>query len=193
MNDLLFIHIPKTGGTSVSSSLSNRILQYRDHRYKNHDPLFLVEEKYNIKNLYKFAIVRDPYTRAVSLYKHFNRFNNLNYSFEQFLKVVNSKGSLLLTDTLQSANHQYVIQNTPMFMFTQNYFLTSFKDYTVDKIYKFENLQELEDDFNLKLPHHNKGNYPNSLLKTLYNDKTIKIVNQIYKEDFERFGYSLQH
>jgi hypothetical protein len=75
------------------------------------------------------------------------------------------------------------------------WFLNSFGgNIQLDFVGKFENLSE---DFesirnrlglDIDLPHKLKGSTRD--WRSAYNDKTIKIVQEYYREDFEVFGYS---
>ena len=79
---ILFVHIPKTAGQSIFSVVNS---QWNYVEHAKHDPLFLLERNNNIVNAYKFAIVRNPYRRTFSYYKHFNKVNRTEYTCEKFL------------------------------------------------------------------------------------------------------------
>lgn len=69
MKELLFIHIPKTGGMSIKSILEGSLF---DLDFNNRH-LFAVEfcariSKQLYDKLYKFTVVRNPYDRLVSYY-----------------------------------------------------------------------------------------------------------------------------
>ena len=87
---LLFIHIPKTGGTSISEKLKEMGLNIwnRDYKFLNHDPLFMLSKNNNLSEAFKFTVVRNPYTRAYSYYIHFKRVNGVEVSFYDFLLYV---------------------------------------------------------------------------------------------------------
>ena len=91
--DFIFIHIPKTGGSSIRNSLnknyeliynatkenlkklgySNLNENFEDYDLKIHDfsdhlPYQLIKKKELDKDKYKFTFIRNPFSRAVSLY-----------------------------------------------------------------------------------------------------------------------------
>ena len=65
---LIFVHIPKTGGTSIKKSLgiTNRSLGY--HKRAN-DIKKEIPDKW--KNYFKFSVVRNPYDRVYSIYSYY--------------------------------------------------------------------------------------------------------------------------
>ena len=60
----------------------------------------------------------------------------------------------------------------------------------VTKLYKFENLKELEDDFNWNVEFYNVGDYTKDMYNSSYTDTAIEIVKKIYEIDFLTFGYT---
>ncbi|MDC0428645.1 sulfotransferase family protein, partial [Candidatus Pelagibacter sp.] len=119
--DLIFIHIPKTGGSSIRSSLSkNYDLQYNAtkqnliklgysnlenfenynfsvHDFKDHLPYQLIKKNNLEKNKFSFTFIRNPFSRMVSLY--YECVNNplieldvnKDNSFEYFVNLVTKK------------------------------------------------------------------------------------------------------
>jgi hypothetical protein len=175
---VLFIHIPKTGGSSINYFLENKNFNNWNKTYPyGHDPYFLLEKNnINIENAFTFSVVRNPYTRIYSYYKHFNKHNMINISFECFLE-------LLYADCY--------FPKTPLIKYNQCYYLKSISGkINLKKIYYFENLSELEKDFNIHLPHINKGNYSAEEYYKDYTELCICKVQEIYNEDFKTLGYS---
>ena len=186
----IFIHIPKTGGTSIESFLG------RADDYENkHDSLGTILEKFPYaSNYFKFSVVRNPYDLTVSMYnymwkseydwpKHWRKTSKLaNLSFKQWVHHRNFK-----TPTIHSIhiNEDGGVQGTQ---------LSFFDNIKLDFICKFENLQE---DFNAvcdkikipkqKLPHKNKTKRKH--YTEYYDEETKSIVAEKYAKDIEYFGY----
>lgn len=186
----LFIHIPKTGGTSIKNALINKNLYNwkRNPRFINHDPLFTLLQNNKIdENIFTFSVVRNPFTRAFSYFKHFKKVNQIQCHFSDFLTLVKLKGSNAFYPNLNLL--------TPMIFFDQSFFLYDFVDkekFTINKIYHFENLMEVEEDLKIKIDHHNKGNYTDLECIDSYSDNEIKMVKELYYRDFKNFNYNAE-
>lgn len=96
---ILFIHVPKTGGSTINHFLSSELFKEKDN-----DPLhqkkpflnihstykdFLKKYKdYDLESFFKFTCVRNPYDRALSAYLYFQyaiKKRKLHYSELKFL------------------------------------------------------------------------------------------------------------
>lgn len=175
-SNLLFVHIPKTGGQSVFSIINdewNRCFPF------NHDPLFLIEKNNQIESgVFKFSIVRNPYTRTFSYYKHFlNQYPEYyQWSFERFLFSIKNKTFFI---------------RTPMILYPQSFYILNSKGEIGLNIFKYEKIDELQKTLKFKLPHLNKGNYNKTNYYEAYTTQNIKLVQEIYRTDFELLDYSL--
>ena len=159
---LLYIHIPKTGGTSVASALGlipkdgkadySLLYGVRDDGLILHTiplsqySLFLSPRQ--VQEALVFTVVRNPYDRAVSDYCWLKRTRR---TFLEYLK--------LCKKTLQMNPMHLLYYDEHLFPnhFLPQYFFTECSQRKVDKILKFENLQE---EFkalfpDLELPHLN--------------------------------------
>lgn len=178
---LMFVHIPKTAGTSILNVLKRNGLDPWDRKSteypRGHLPLYLLK-KQNIfdEAVFSFAVVRNPYTRTYSCFHQFNKTNKTNISFVEYLKNIQKNNVSRITPLLHLPQYLYLINENG--------------DVDVDKVYRFESLSEIENDFGLELAFDNPGNYVVELYNKDYTDETIYLVQKIYKSDFERFGYS---
>jgi len=176
--NILFVHIPKTAGTSISKHLIlNDLDNWKRKCPHKHDPYFsLVQENKILKNTYVFSVVRNPFTRAYSYFHHFKRLNKCNISFIEFLYFVRERKNT---------------QHTPWISFPQHHFVSDERGkISLNKIYKFENIIEFERDFNCKISYENCGKYDiNEYLKD-FNDECISLIKYLYYQDFVLFNYS---
>ena len=74
---VLFVHIPKTAGSSISKILNEKNLDNWKREWpRHHDPYSYLKEANLIDDsVFSFAVVRNPYTRTYSCY---NQYNNTN-------------------------------------------------------------------------------------------------------------------
>jgi len=161
----------------------------REPRFINHDPLFILNQNnYLHNNTEIFTVVRNPFTRAFSYYIHFKKVNKIELRFIDFLILVKLKGSAVFFSQLNI--------RTPMIFFEQSFYISNILKCsgfpTLNKIYKFEEISELENDLDIVLPRHNVGNYNYNDYYRSYGKKEIELVKDIYKDDFYNFEYSLK-
>ena len=178
---ILFVHIPKTAGTSILNKIKEKGLDLWNRNSveypRGHLPLFVLKQQNKIdQSVFIFAVVRNPYTRTYSCYHQFNKTNKTNISFIEYLKNIQKNKISETTPLLHLPQYIYIINEHG-------------NDIT-NKIYKFEKLKELENDFNWELGFDNKGKYMVELYNKDYTKETIDLVQKIYRSDFERFGYS---
>ena len=197
--DIIFVHVPKTGGTSISEWLmenapgckSNTVKTF----YSKHYPYFLFDDEH--KKYFSFGIVRNPWERMVSGYFYeLARFKSkMNMLQSNHPKVKPSKAHWKYDyvktkkDLLEKGFDAYV-QSKDFFSCdkTQKYYLEG-----VNYVLRLENIQEdfkvIQNQVNCYKPliHLNKTEHDN--YKKYYN-KTIKeIVNDYFAEDIETYQY----
>lgn len=199
----IFVHIPRTGGTSTREVLKkcdgsvgySRRKKERGDIIGQHSPLTDYVEKLGLKNIdsyFKWTRVRNPWDRLVSIYSR--RANTakphdaadhpapqaVNNSFEDWV-------GLQMLDKAPYWRKQ---------IFNQRRFI---KDQGLDFVARFENINE---DFVLfcdkvglpqtKLPHLN--GYRHNDYREYYNEKLIdKLLNySTFREDLDYLGYDYQ-
>lgn len=176
---LLFVHIPKTAGSSISKILNDKSLDNWKRGYpRHHDPYFYLKDNNEIDDkVFSFSVVRNPYTRTYSCYKQFNKANRTDISFMTYLNNILEKK---------------ISSHTPLLHLPQSFYVIGQGDKVqVTKLYKFENLKELEDDLGWEVGSYNVGDYTKDMYHDAYTDIAIDIVERLYEFDFSVFGYKM--
>ena len=176
-NKILFVHIPKTAGSSISKILNDNGLDNWNREWpRHHDPFFYLKEANDIDDtVFSFSVVRNPYKRTYSCYKQYNKANKTDISFIEYLN--NIKKNIISTIS-------------PLLHLPQSFYVMDGSTVQVDKIYKFENLEELENDFGWTLGFYNVGNYVVESYIEDYTEEAIHMTQHFYDSDFINFGYS---
>jgi hypothetical protein len=189
---IIFIHIPKTAGSSIEHLLRDEgkyeldFIGVRNGRSTHH--YMGIELKLILKELYptyyKFSFVRNPYDRLISEY-FWCRLNNVghkfNKTFDEFLDYVE--------DVIKNKNFFKPIENDHFipqysFLFFNNKLL-------VNNIFKYEDIETVAPlikkrlKINTVLQHLNKSK-KNEI--TLTQEQKDRIYN-LYKIDFQTFNY----
>ena len=196
----IFIHIPKTGGTSIRKGVFN--LYGRNVRSKWED----VPAAW--KKCFKFAFVRNPYDRFVSGWKYFKGEKFL--SFADFVQIATGELSVADVCSLEDLRQGFparfrVHGGVAMAGFeslvesiTRSICHHTMPQYNHLKhanfVGRFENLQEDFDKIcgrlnipKQKLPHLNKTNHKH--YSSYYNKKIKMMADQYYEEDLQKLGY----
>lgn len=214
-HQFLFVHIAKTGGSSVRSALGalcwrdplqfpaficHRLSHFTGHRigvkFPRHAAVIAAKEMLSpahFDSLFKFAFVRNPWDRLVSAYHHFQREqqailqNQRIGEFRDFAQwIVNDCGSY------RGSKHVFVAAVRA----SQAEHLVDLKgDRIVDFVGRYE---QLEQDFceicqrigapAPGLPHKRKSDKRQDF-RTYYDDQTAELVGQWYQADATSFQY----
>jgi len=149
---LLFIHIPKTGGTSIYQTLStgfgedytqspvpaiNEGLQSLTFGQRNHITLqqyidFSIISKEDLPNIFKFAVIRDPIDRAISIFLYLKRISFISKDMDIDYFFTN-----WLPDTLNNKNSSLYY-----FIIPQHDFVSLDNTVMVDKLLVFKSLEQ---------------------------------------------------
>lgn len=174
---VLFVHIPKTAGSSISKILKEKDLDNWIREWpRHHDPYSYLKEANQIdKSVFSFAVVRNPYTRTYSCYKQYNKTNQTDISFAEYL------------DNIKQGKISTI---SPLLHIPQSFYVMDQDVVQVDRLYKFESLKELEEELGWTLGFYNVGNYVVESYMKDYTNEEINIVQDFYSSDFINFGYS---
>ena len=189
-NNCIFIHIPKTAGISLSKSLFGKDIDTNHISIRRFRLLFNSSE---FNKYYKFTFVRNPWDKIFSCYRFLKKGGTTPYHSKWKDQVLNSYPDFnsFVKGWVNKKNIYSFSHFLPQF-----WFLT-FYDFNlqVDFIGKFENLNE---DFlkitnklniNSDLLHLNKSDNIRKMYFDYYNQESIDIIADLYKEDIDLFKY----
>ncbi|HDZ24356.1 MAG TPA: sulfotransferase [Desulfobacteraceae bacterium] len=206
----LFVHIAKTGGTSIRAALRSykwkdpsriplflcsRISSLSHHRLACKLPRhakaiaayeMLPRELFN--ELFKFAFVRNPWDLQVSSYHHIQR------ERPHLLKgIKNFEEFLRWKLNLSSRPYQYIIDTS--IELQSDYLIDLHGNIIVDFIGRYERLgedfQEACAKIGIKpprLPHKRKA-ADRTAYKQYYTDETAELIAKHFRRDIDMFGY----
>jgi hypothetical protein len=202
---LLFIHIPKTGGTSLEYYLQKKSPQTLYSLFNKNNVLF---EKFNLKtsslhhltykeileykdmldvdfneNLKIVTIVRNPYHRIISdlfFWAIIDETSTMQEVYEIIKNYINRN----IYDNHNKPQYEFIIDNNNCIIPN----ITIFK--TENLIENVKNYGYHDFNFNVNVNRKNvtKDNYDKYL-----NNDSIKLINEFYKKDFELFNYDMKN
>lgn len=196
--NILFIHIPKTGGTVIEdnikkhtsqklySSFTNTLLDFpynkKSLQHQFYTTLYKFKDKLNINfdNIKIFTVVRNPYDRIMSDLFWYNLIKK-NFTSKQVYNTI--KNNYLYRNDLDNHNepqYKYIVDEKYELIKNIKIFNTETLNESNDELNKFIGF-----DINIKKKQVNKD-YSNYL-----NKDSISLINTFYKKDFELFNYKL--
>lgn len=206
--DAIFMWVPKTGGNSIFSVLSrnggqnlrdeSRIARYFENRgivtFSHIRVLDLVRAGYVTGQFWeaswKFAFVRNPYARAVSLFKYLKRVQVLptSTSFRIFCSFL-EEGAF---EPIGLHNQTGLSMMNPQVAWLTDENGKLLPDYVCKLKDANEGYQTIVRELRLRdsparMPHENGSQ--DRLVASYFDDHTRAIVAEAYAKDFETFGY----
>lgn len=212
----IFIHIPKTAGTSISAVLEP-LAQYRrpspwiklrrrlpgplparSHYFSQHARAADVRRRIGagqFDRLFSFAFVRNPYGHALSHYRHLQRFRHERIA----RRVRDMDFAAFLRWRLDGARnpHWHHVERV-VFMGDQAGFVTDARGAVlVDRLCHFERLAAEMSWLShhlglpaLRLPHLQDGGTSSGPPDTAaFTPEALTLINRLYARDFDLFGY----
>jgi hypothetical protein len=206
----IFVHAPKTGGTSMALALEDRAMKddimlgdtpkalNRRRKMKNvaargrlwqHSTLEDIDGlvlPHHIERMFTFTLVRNPWDRMVSYY-HWLRTQEFDHPAVTLAKAVDFE------DFIKDARTQAAQQKAPAASYMRDV-------NGVEQCNAYMRLEHFAEDaaplmehlgFDLVLPHENASQRAAGY-QAYYTDETRQIVAAICAEDIGRFGYSFE-
>lgn len=198
---IIFIHIPKTAGVSIATSLEKQEALFLRKGYQTHGFVkkIIIEEDFHLPIM---AVVRNPYDRLYSIFEFYQYRPRIDQTPNQLKYEKLGRTDIDLDMTFEQFVLSYEsrfagkrIQFNPCYDFVE-------KDNRIiaTDILKFENLSEDYDNFckkyNIKndLAHVNVNSKKTELKdkSTLYNKNMIDVVERAFINDLRHFDYNYQ-
>lgn len=211
---VVYIHVPKTGGTSISYVLNKSYSGYNfsnsDHRAE-HLPYFyykkyLSEINLDIKDFFVFSFVRNPYERFYSHWKFFlncflnksgQNYENLKYyKIEKELKDVNTFVNYIFNsfNDYKSGKRSKLLNILCSVFMPQCFWIGD--PFNLNFLGRFENFSNdfkkvyykiYKKQYNLDVP---KINSSTNYYFSGFNEESIEKIKYMFKIDFIKLDYS---
>jgi len=201
MKKLIFIHIPKNAGTSIAKTVGFWVkVPMAGHGSTNHfpdnHPRALRIEKRN-PDFIRFAVCRNPYDRALSLFRYFQDKTRVNRGKNMGIRLFRSMMCLLSDDPnyfWQNINIKPLVDTNTIIHFRPQTWFINRED---TRILRYENLQadfaDLIRDSGrppMELKYLNRSKTPHEgPWSDFLNERTKRVIRRVYRKDFEHFEY----
>ena len=187
VSKIIFIHIPKTGGTSINSVLGlNMFYSMVEVPEPQHLPAKIVKKALIPafwRDAFKFTILREPIDKMLSEFgwrldrndpEIIRQFKNTEEDFHQFL--------LMSKDIVKQEDYtKYTYSHfRPQYQFIE--------DVEMDRIFHYERMDQVERHFNCTLPHYNKRKIE---LNDILSERNEQLIREIYAKDFDLFTLTM--
>ena len=183
LDGFVFIHINKTGGSSVQKALDIPF----EHDTALEKIACMGLKRWEKK--YSFAVVRNPWDKVVSHY-HYRVLTN------QTGLGANTIGFNQWVKRTYGEQDPTFYNNPKMFMPNIGWIADEQNNILVNKVIRFENLDTEFDEvcgelrLSVELPHVKKSKHNH--YSRYYDQDTIQIVSEWFKSDIDAFGYQFE-
>jgi hypothetical protein len=192
----IFVHIQKTGGSSVRQALQMAQHDVDKHRFARELRIGYGEVYW--RSYFKFAFVRNPWDRLVSWWRMIERNAAAKRPMNGFQRFILSRASTF-EQFLSNCDEEYHDHDGSKWIFrNQIDYISDASGITVDFVGRFERLQ---DDFamissrlglpSLRIPHVNSSAHKH--YSAYYSAETGRLVAARFARDIEAFGYSFDN
>lgn len=199
----IFVHIPKTGGTSIESiiwpdrekrttaDLYMGLVDRFSNKYQTGGLQHLLARQIRqevgdavFNEYFKFAIVRNPWDRAVSQYVYMSKRADLR-------RYIGMRQGATFKEYLGLIRQKMHVQWEPQINFLRDTDGTNLVDY----VGRFETFNDSVNEIlskigitSAEIPHEKKGS--RGSYHDYYDDESIETVAKFYADDISEFGYN---
>jgi len=195
-NEIVFLHIPKTGGTVIENLLKKQRKEtfygasksgFSMQHYTMDKLNTYINKNNNLfkNNVFKFTFLRNPFDKILSSYLCWGINNTPD--FDKYIDMVKNvvENKLYLTTVAINTNDlSNFIPMTEMIGRNEVHFLGKFEDFDND-INILSIIEPRLKYLNEIVIKKNNVNY-----RDYYNERNRKIIEELYAEDLKRFNYS---
>ena len=197
---ILFVHIPKTAGQSVTKFLLENLGNKYNLKNQQYGLIFNKRQKIpgpfhfhhcklgeylslglidDPKDYFKFSIFRNPYKRFVSSF-YYNRANHRCDTYKEFIKMYEKT--------------QYNFKEELYRHFIPQTWYVDYKITNLDKWFFQEDLEQFEQFFAKKYNFRIPMQFENvqSIQKEPLDNYSISFINKYYENDFNLLGYNYE-
>lgn len=188
---ILFVHIPKCGGSSIENYFKPHVDTSLFASYKEalpcppqHFDALIYEALFDVQNLPSVAIVRHPYSRVFSeyFYQSQHYFRDADISFEAFVNKVFSE---YWNDSYSNDNHvkpqsHFILSNTLIYRFEEGGVGNTIAYVENELAIGTSNNSEQRQNVSAKFDF-------------IVTPETLNQINHFYAEDFNYLGYEKLH
>jgi len=195
-NKFIFIHTPKTAGTSIMKALNNCNIIGEGHHTLQEIIRLNNLRSCDLKNFFKFSVVRNPWSLAVSNYHYSKAHKSYWHSRDGSTKY----GQHPDYDFAKNSNFDSYIDALIQGKLKHKYSMIQqvhWIDERLDFVLRYENLEE---DFkkvcqhlsltDINLPRINSSKHDHYSL--YYSDFSKNAVKSYFLKDIEKFGYKFE-
>lgn len=201
---LMFVHIPKTGGTSLYSNkkfsrgVFNNVLGPSDSVFYGHLPIIAMRNRYpeEFDEYFKFCFVRNPWDRLSSFF-HGKKYGFIDRGGERPENTSIVDDHETLNDFIFSVDWSSIYSKrnhlTPQIKWMTDKngkilvdHISKYENYNAEVRYVCKRISILDPN----IPRNRMSENSRLDYRKVYSKETRKIIEEAYKEDIEKFGYS---
>ena len=189
---LAFIHIPKTGGSSIRNMI--RAVDPKCYEYKEHHSVLTESDAAIFSNYFKFAVVRNSYKLCASFYRFMTeKIGNLDERQKPVGMINLIEGQI--TETKDSTAWQLSQIKNP-FPIQMDWYSKDEKVF-VDEVYVYDKdldsqMKNIKEKLNFKKNLDKSNYYKEYDWRSYYDAESIEYVTRVCQKDINHFNFKFK-